>query len=542
VIATFRAKPMFHLGLFHGIVYIYILFHNFSQLTNVPGGTISLTKERIHMHLIGIDIGSSFVKACVIDAPTGKCVGAASFPEQEMIISSPKPGWAEQDPNAWWTNASLAVKKACAEAGVSAEDIKGIGVAYQMHGLVLLDKNHAVLRPAIIWCDGRAVEIGNKALKEIGQSTCLSRLLNSPGNFTASKLKWVKENEPDIFGRAHAFCLPGDYIALKLTGQCATTVSGLSEGILWDFSVEKPASILLDHYGIPESFIPKLVPTFGHQGELTADAAKALGLKAGTPVTYRAGDQPNNAFSLNVLEPGDIAATAGTSGVMYGVTDTVKVDPESRVNTFVHVNHSEKAKRLGVLLCVNGAGIANAWIKRLLGPQTTYKEMDALSESIAPGSDGLTMIPFGNGAERMIGNRDIGARLCGLQFNRHNRAHISRAVQEGIAFALAYGVDIMRSIGVNASRVRAGRSNMFISRTFCDTIAGVLNAPIELYNTDGAQGAARGAGIGAGVYHSPKAAFSGLRVEAVVEPHKSTIGHFSNAYGQWKEALSNCIG
>ena len=494
------------------------------------------------MYLVGIDIGSSFVKACVVEAATGKCVGSASFPSQEMTITSTKPGWAEQEPEMWWRNAASAVKKACSDGSVKAEDVKAIGIAYQMHGLVLLDKNNEVLRPSIIWCDGRAVETGNRAFESIGHSLCLEHLLNSPGNFTASKLAWVKNNEPDVFKRAGAFCLPGDFIALKLTGQCATTISGLSEGILWDFAENKPAEILLKHYGIPETFLPKLVPTFGHQGELTSKAAAELGLKAGTPVTYRAGDQPNNAFSLNVLEPGDIAATAGTSGVMYGVTDTVKVDTQSRVNTFAHVNHSGEKKRLGVLLCVNGTGIANAWTKRLLGEKATYAEMDGLAETVAPGCDGLTVLPFGNGAERMIGNRDIGAHVSGLQFNRHNRAHLCRAVQEGIAFALAYGVDIMRSIGVGASRVRAGKSNMFLSRTFGETIAGVLNAPIELYNTDGAQGAARGAGIGAGLYKDPQKAFTGLKVEATIEPKKDKSSAYKAAYDQWVKALDRHSG
>jgi xylulokinase len=494
------------------------------------------------MHLVGIDIGSSFIKACVVDATTGKCVGAAQFPEREQNIASPKAGWAEQEPEMWWKNAALAVKKACSDAHVSAGDVKAIGIAYQMHGLVLLDKNNAVLRPSIIWCDGRAVETGNKALEAIGRSKCLEHLLNSPGNFTASKLAWVKANEPDIFKRACTFCLPGDFIALKLTGQCCTTISGLSEGILWDFAENSPASMLLKHYGIPESFLPKLVPTFGPQGELTAEAAGELGLKAGTPVTYRAGDQPNNAFSLNVLEPGDLAATAGTSGVMYGVSDIVKYDPESRVNTFAHVNHSKDKKRLGVLLCVNGTGIANAWTKRLFGESASYKEMDALAETVAPGCDGLAVLPFGNGAERMIGNKDIGAHMSGIQFNRHTRAQVCRAVQEGIAFALAYGVDIMRGIGVGASRIRAGKSNMFLSKSFSETIAGVLNAPIELYNTDGAQGAARGAGVGAGLYPDPKQAFTGLKVEATIEPKKGSLAEYKAAYEQWVLALKRHLG
>jgi len=492
------------------------------------------------MHLLGIDVGSSFVKASVVDAETGRCIGAASSPQQEMTITSVKPGWAEQDPEVWWNNTVAAVKAACA-AAPAAPRIKAIGVSYQMHGLVIVDKNGTVARPAIIWCDGRAVDIGNNAFAAIGREACLTTMLNSPGNFTASKIKWVKDNEPGVFGRASAFCLPGDYIAYRLTGRLATTVSGLSEGILWDFPGNRPASLLLDAYGIPETMLPQRVPTFGNQGELTADAARELGLAPGIPLCYRAGDQPNNAFSLNVLEPGEAAATAGTSGVMYGVTDIVKVDTASRVNTFAHVNHSPGRRRLGVLLCVNGTGIANAWTKRLFGGTVGYGEMNASAHGVPIGSDGLVFVPLGNGAERMIENRDIGAQMWGLRFNRHNRAHLCRAVQEGVAFALAYGITIMKSIGAEVGRVRAGCANMFLSPTFRDTLAGTLNVPIELYNTDGAQGAARGAGIGAGIFPDVASAFKGLKKEHTVEPRAQDADAYAAAYGQWSRALQRGI-
>jgi xylulokinase len=489
------------------------------------------------MYLLGIDIGSSFVKASIIDGATGQCKATASSPAREMIIHSIHGGWAEQDPEMWWKNAVQAIRQACAASSIPSEAIKAIGISYQMHGLVLLDRNNTVLRPSIIWCDSRAVETGKKAFESIGKNTCLGTMLNSPGNFTASKLKWVKDNEPDIFRQVNKCCLPGDYIALRLTGRITTTVSGLSEGILWDFSRHQPAQVLLDYYGIPETLLPEIVPTFGNQGGLTAQAAKELGFATGTPVTYRAGDQPNNAFSLNVLEPGEVAATAGTSGVMYGVTDIIKVDTVSRVNTFAHVNHSKETKRLGVLLCINGTGIANAWTRRLLGEPVSYDEMNALAESIPIGCDGLIVLPFGNGAERMIENRDIGALVSGLSFNRHSRPHLCRAVQEGIAFALNYGIDIMRSIGVKPTRIRAGRANMFLSKIFRDTLAGIINVPIELYNTDGAQGAARGAGVGAGIYRDLKGAFAGLALEETVEPAATTRQAYVSAYQQWLKVL-----
>jgi xylulokinase len=492
------------------------------------------------MYLLGIDLGSSFVKASVFDGTIGNCIGAGSSPDREMEIRSVKSGWAEQDPEAWWTNTKAAINSACAKAHISGKDIKAIGISYQMHGLVVLDKNNTPLRQAIIWCDSRAVEIGNRAFNDLGHETCLNRMLNSPGNFTASKLRWVKENEPDIFKSINKICLPGDYIALRLTGSLSTTATGLSEGIMWDFTENKPAFMLLDHYGIPHSFLPDMVPVFGDQGHVSGKAASELGFSAGIPVTYRAGDQPNNAFSLNVLEPGEAAATAGTSGVIYGVTDTIKVDAASRVNAFAHVNHSALKNRMGVLLCVNGTGIANSWIKKMLGSSVSYNEMNEMAGRAAIGSDGLIVLPFGNGAERMLENREVGATINGLQFNIHSRDHLCRAVQEGVAFALVYGIGILRSIGAGVTRIRAGRANMFLSPVFQSAIAGAADIPVELYNTDGAQGAARGAGVGAGFY-SNKDAFSGLKLEETIEPSKKTQNEYSEAYQKWVKALEKHI-
>jgi len=490
------------------------------------------------MQCIGVDIGSSFVKASVIETDSGQCIGAASVPEHEMPIFAERQGWAEQNPDLWWQYCCSAVRAASAKAAIAGPvDIHAIGISYQMHGLVLLGKNGLPLRPAIIWCDGRAVDIGNKAFQSIGAEVCLRRFLNSPGNFTASKLKWVKDHEPAVFDQTSKILLPGDYIAYCMTNRVTTSVAGLSEAILWDFSEHKPAAAVLDYYGIPDSFLPDLVPTFGIQGELSRGGADALGLAQGTPVTYRAGDQPNNAFSLNVLEPGELAATAGTSGVIYGVTEDLTVDPTSRVNVFAHVNHSPRHKRLGVLLCVNGTGIANAWIKRILGDFVTYDEMDRLAKSVPIGSDGLCMIPFGNGPERMLNNQEIGASLHGLNFNRHTKAHLCRAVQEGIAFALHHGMQIMESMGVNVRNIRAGRSNMFQSDVFRDTLAGTTRAAIELYATDGAQGAARGAGVGQRAFTDFPSAFRGLSRETCIEPNVEAAPRYAAAFARWQDHM-----
>jgi len=488
-------------------------------------------------YLLGIDVGSSSVKASLLDAASGTCAGSAFYPKTEQKIESPQPGFAEQNPQLWYDCAKDAVRDAMHEAGAKPEDVKAVGIAYQMHGLVCVDKDQNILRPSIIWCDSRAVPYGQAAFEALGAEQCLSHLMNSPGNFTAAKLAWVKENEPETFAQIDKIMLPGDWLAMKLTGEACTTASGLSEGMLWDFQDEAPAEFLMDHWGFDANLLPKIVPTFGSQGGISKEAAAAFGLAAGTPVSYRGGDQPNNALSLNVLNPGEIAATAGTSGVVYGVTDAKKFDPQSRVNTFAHVNHDANDPRLGVLLCINGTGILNAWTKRLLG-DISYKEMDTLAESVPIGSDGVTVLPFGNGAERVLGNENIGAQIAGLDFNRHDRTQICRAVQEGIVFSFMYGMEVMAETGIELKTIRAGFANMFMSDVFCRTLAGVSGATIELYETDGSLGAARGAGVGAGIYSSFEEAFSNLQKRKVIEPGE---GNFTDAYSTWKSRLKNVL-
>ena len=490
------------------------------------------------MYLLGYDIGSSSVKASLVNAVTGKCVASAFYPKTEAAIIAVKQGWAEQEPANWWENLKLSTKAIMAESGVKAEDIKAIGISYQMHGLVCVDKNQNVLRPAIIWCDSRAVPYGQKAFETIGEEICLSHLLNSPGNFTASKLAWIKENEPEIFEKIYKIMLPGDYIAMRLTGEICTTVSGLSEGMFWDFKNNRVADFLMDYYGFDKSIIADIKPTFSEQGRVTAAAAQELGLKEGIPVTYRAGDQPNNALSLNVFNPGEIASTAGTSGVVYGVNGKVNYDPKSRVNTFAHVNHTEEQTRLGVLLCINGTGILNSWIKRTVVPEgVSYAEMNNLAAQAPIGSGGVSILPFGNGAERMLQNKEVGCSINGVNFNLHTRNHIIRAAQEGIVFSFKYGIDIMKGMGMDVQKIHAGHANMFLSPIFRETLAGVTGATIELYDTDGSVGAAKGAGMGAGIYKDNNEAFATLEKLEVIEPKLSDAAAYADAYGRWVEYL-----
>jgi len=493
------------------------------------------------MFLLGFDIGSSSVKVSLVEGESGKCVASSFYPKQEMKITTHKVGWAEQEPELWWDNLKLALKDVLNESRVDPDDIMSIGISYQMHGLVMVDKNLKVIRPSIIWCDSRAASIGNKAFEEIGQQRCLTNLLNSPGNFTASKLKWVKENEPENFSKVYKIMLPGDYIAMKLTGTPQTTVSGLSEGIMWNFKENSLADMLFENYGISSGIIPEIVPTFAVQGQLSKQVADELGLSTLTTVSYRAGDQPNNALSLNVLNPGEIATTAGTSGVVYGVSAEIKYDPLSRVNTFAHVNHSIENPRLGVLLCINGTGILNAWLKRMVGENISYDELNQIDAGVPIGSDGISILPFGNGAERVLNNKNLGSVFSGINFNIHQKGHLLRAAQEGIVFSFKYGMDIMQNIGINATVIRAGEANMFLSPTFRDTLAGISGATIELYNTDGSIGAARGAGVGIGYYKSFGEAFTNLQKLKEIEPKVAKIAQYRDAYEAWKKQLEIVI-
>ena len=502
-------------------------------------------------YLLGIDLGSSSVKVSLVEVDSGRCAASASYPETEAPIKALQPEWAEQRPDDWWHYFKKALSTLNSKLS-TLNSINAIGISYQMHGLVCLDKNQQPLRDAIIWCDSRGVPYGDKAFHEIGEEKCLSHLLNSPGNFTASKLAWVKENEPELFDKIDKIMLPGDYLAMRLSGESVTTACGLSEMMLWDYrpvkseelgvrSSEGIATFLIDYFGFPKEVIPLVVPTFGEQGRLSSSVAKELGLKAGIPIAYRAGDQPNNALSLNVLHPGEIAATAGTSGVVYGVSDKVSYDPKSRVNTFLHVNHTLERPRLGILHCVNGCGILNSWMRRHIGSwetispkQLAYEDMNHIAADIPIGSDGLSILPFGNGAERVMENRDMGCSIHGLNFKRHTHAHLFRAAQEGVVFAFMYGMEVMQNLGMTLEKIHAGKANMFLSPIFRETLAGVSGATIELYDTDGSIGAARAAGIGAGFYASTDEAFASLKRLMVIEPNEKLAEQYMEAYQRWK--------
>lgn len=483
------------------------------------------------MLLLGLDIGTSSIKASVVDAATGQSIAAAQYPETESEIIAPKQGWAEQSADIWWEHVQLVILKLHAQRRYNPNDIVAIGIAYQMHGLVMVDQEQKVLRNSIIWCDSRAVETGDKAFEDIGREKCLLHLLNSPGNFTASKLAWVKANEPDIYARVNKIMLPGDFISMKLTGEITTSISSLSEGVFWDFKENELSKDVFTYYGFSHSLIPTVRDVFAEHGRVSKNVAVALSLKEGIPVTYKAGDQPNNALSLNVLEPGEVAATAGTSGVIYGVSDQLTYDNESRVNTFAHVNYTKEQKRLGVLLCINGTGILNRWIKNIAGGSLSYQQINDTAKSVQPGSEGLLILPFGNGAERMLNNKIIHSHIHNIDLNKHGQAHLFRAAQEGIAFAFRYGLDIMRENGMHPQVIRAGKTNMFLSDVFTESFVNILNIPVELYNCDGSVGSAIGSGLGAKIYSDTQEAFRHFEPIQLIKPDGNK--RYDQYYDKW---------
>ena len=497
-----------------------------------------MTNKNDSSLLLGIDVGTSSVKVSVVDAETQRSVVSVTYPDDtEREIKSPKPDWAEQSPQQWWSDVKAAIEKSQAENKYNPERIVAIGITYQMHGLVIVDKEQNVLRDAIIWCDSRTEKQADQGLQAIGEEKSLSHLLNFPGNFTASKLAWVKENEPGIYAKTGKFMLPGDFIAMKLTGEITSTISMLSEGVFWDFKNKEISKDILQTFGFDASLFPERKPLFSVHGLVTKEIAGELNIPAGIPVTYKAGDQPNNALSLNVFEPGEIAATAGTSGVIYAVADDLVYDKLSRINTFAHVNHTNENSRTGVLLCINGTGISNRWIKNIVDENLSYQQINEFASAVEIGSEGLLFLPFGNGVERMLCNRHVGAGFSNINLNAHSKAHLFRAVQEGIAFSFRYGLDIMRENGMQTKVVKAGKANMFLSKVFTQAFVNTTGLTVELYNTDGSVGAALGAGIGLGIFEKPQDAFSKLELLETIHPDEEKVKKYEAVYQRWKDCL-----
>jgi len=491
------------------------------------------------MLLLGYDLGSSSIKAALVDSEINKVVAVAQYPDLEMPVLSKKSGWAEQSPQLWWECTKNVTAKLLALQKIDLNRIGAIGIAYQMHGLVLVDKKFSTLRDAIIWCDSRALPIGQAEFDKIGHSKCFSHLLNSPGNFTVSKLKWVKDNEPKIYDKIFKALLPGDFLSLKMTGKCLTTISGLSEAILWDFKEKQRADFLLNHFGIANQLIPEHTTSVGFHGELTKEASDWLGLRPGIPVTYKAGDQPNNAGSLNGLEPGEIVASGGTSGVVYGIVEKPIFDKRQRVNSFAHINYTNEKPRIGVLLCINGAGIQYRWVRDLLASGHAYNEIENIAATVSINSEGLQIFPFGNGIERMLENKNVGSNIMNLNFNRHNKATIYRATLEGLAFSFVYGIKILEEIGLKISAIKVDNSNLFQSEIFSNTIASCFGREIVVMDTSGAVGAARISGVATKAFSNIEEALRDIPIVKIYQPQKTD--EYEAGYLLWENNLNKLL-
>ncbi len=491
------------------------------------------------MLLLGIDLGTSFIKVSVIDSISQSCIASVQYPEKEVSIVSIQSGWAEQSPDQWWFDIKQAIINLNKTRKYNPNDIKAIGISYQMHGLVLIDKKGNVLRDSIIWCDSRAVSYGAKAEEKIGKEKCYTHLLNAPGNFTASKLAWVKENEPSIYDDIYKVLLPGDFISYRMTNELSTTPSALSEGVFWDFKKNNISIDILNYFDFDKSIFPEIKDVFSNHGQLSNDVALELNLNPQIPITYKAGDQPNNAFSLNVIEHGEFAATAGTSGVIYGIINTLNGEINAKINRFAHVNHDKDSVRIGTLLCVNGAGIMNKYIKQKFGSDLSYHTFDDLAATVTPGSNGLHILPFGNGAERIFDNRTIGAHIENLDLNKHESPHFFRAVQEGVAFSFKYGFEHMCSSNFFPIKIKAAKSNMFKSPVFKEAFVNLIGVSLEIYDTDGSIGAAKGSGVIIGAYSSPLDACTIQKPIEKIFPTKETL--YNELYNDWLISLKKHI-
>lgn len=436
------------------------------------------------MAFLGIDVGTSSVKVSIV-GEDGVILASATAPaSSERAINSPNPNWAEQNPEDWWEDAQQAILNLPLEARLQVE---AIGIAYQMHGLVLVDSQFQPVRPSIIWCDGRNIQESQILAESLGLDALENRLLNKPGTLTLAKLAWVAEHEPETLAKAHTFGLPGDFIAYKLTGEWSTTKSGYSEMVGWDFGASIPFEEGFRKAGwkLP---LPEARPNLEEGAPIQKVIAEKLGLPPSARVTYRAGDQPNNAFGLGVLQQGETAISAGTSGVLYGIGDSSPGLHEG-INRFLHVN-----SQIGVLMCLNGVGSALAFARRTWFQNQSYEALSELASQANP-ENCPYFFPFGNGAERILSERAFSG-FTELDFNRHNLPELARSVFEGIAFAYRLGSEKMEKAGCLSKVVNGTESGLLKSSFFAQLLANELQVELILSEGDGSTAAARGAALG----------------------------------------------
>jgi xylulokinase len=460
-------------------------------------------------YLIGIDIGTSGTKVIAIDED-GRLAASASA-EYELL--TPRPLWAEQRAEDWWDATCSCLQKITAQ--IPAEEVAGVGLSGQMHGLVMLDAQHQVLRPAILWCDQRTQEQCDYITQAVGKETLVAETCNPVlTGFTAPKIIWARDHEPEVYERARQFLLPKDYVRFKLTGEFATEVSDASGTSLLNVPERNWSRKVLSALQIDPAHLPKVYESFEVSGRISAAGAQATGLKEGTPVVGGGGDQAAGAVGNGIVQSGIISVTTGTSGVVFAFADTPAIDPALRVHTFCHAVPN-KWHVMGVMLSAGGSlrwyrdtlGAPENRVAKLMGVDP-YELISREAATVSAGSEGLVFLPYLTGERTPHPDPQARGAWAGLTV-RHTKAHMARAVMEGVAFGLRDSLEILKDMGVSIGNVRASGGGAR-SDVWRQIQADVFNLPLSTINSDQgpALGAALLAGVGAGVYASIEEACS----------------------------------
>ncbi len=502
-------------------------------------------KER-HIFTLGIDVGTSGTRALVIDE-RGNVVASAT--EEHAAFSSPQIGWAEQHPEDWWRACCLAVPRALQQSGLKPSDIACVGLSGQMHGAVMLGENGEVVRPALIWCDVRTERQCRELTDNIGaaqliQATCNPALVN----FTLTKLMWVREHEPENWKRVRSIMLPKDYIRWRMTGELATDMSDASGTLLLDVAHRRWSRVMLEAAAIDERLLPGLFESPEVCGAINGEGASATGLRRGTPVVAGAGDQAAGAVGMGVVAPGMVSATIGTSGVVFAATDRPALEPGGRLHTFCHAIPG-RWHAMGV---TQAAGLSLRWFRDQFGVGTNQSDRDPYelltdeAAQVPPGCQGLLWAPYLMGERTPHLDPNARGALVGLTAT-HTRAHVIRAILEGIAFSLRDTFTLFDEMKVDVKRVRLGGGGAR-SALWRQIQADVYGHEVEIVGAE--EGAAYGvailAGVGAGIWKSVDEACSAVvRVAATVAPRPDAVNVMNASYAAYRRvypAMKNIFG
>lgn len=497
-------------------------------------------------YLIGIDLGTSGVKTVLFDE-SGKPVASSTV---EYPLYQPNLGWAEQDPEDWWKGTCESINNVMLKSGVNKQDVKGVGLSGQMHGAVLLDKNDKVLRKAIIWCDQRSAAECDQITQLVGKERLIEITANPAlTGFTASKVMWVKNNEPQIFEKIAKILLPKDYIRLRLTGEYATEVSDASGMQFMNIAQRKWSSEVLGKLEISESMLGKMYESQEVTGKVTASAAAITGLNEGTIVVGGAGDQAAGAVGNGIVKPGVVSSTIGTSGVVFAYTDKLTIDPLGRVHTFCHA----VPNTYHIMGVTQGAGLSLKWFRdnfcmeELMTAELSnidvYKLLDAEAENITPCSDGLVYLPYLMGERTPHLDPDARGVFFGLTA-KHTKPHFVRSIMEGVTYSLRDCLEIIRGMGVEVSEVRAsgggGKSKIW-RQMQADVFGTNIN---RIFSDEGpALGVAILAGVGAGIYDSvPQACSNVIKVKDSLPPISENIKKYDDFYKLYVQLYKSLKG